>query len=94
MIRYKRHDEPDTKVQKTPSKPNADRATAAVAGQAVEDVEAAPLNLDPAPAGEPLTLSLTEEVPRKTRKPVKRKVKNADANEPAATLPLLTSLDG
>ena len=94
MIRYKRHDEPDTMVQKTPSKPNADRATAAVAGQSVEHVDAAPLNLEPAPAGEPLTLSLTEEVPRKTRKPVKRKVKNADANEPAATLPLLTSLDG
>ena len=94
MIRYKRHDEPDTKVQKTPSKPNADRATAAVAGQSVEDVEAASLNIEQAPAGEPLTLSLTEDVPRKTRKPAKRKVKNPDANEPAATLPLLTSLDG
>ena len=94
MIRYKQFSEPETKTQKISPKTKAETPIALAPVDADENDELVQLTAASAQSSEPLTLSLTEDPPRKARKPAKRKQKNADANAPVNPLPLLTGLDG
>lgn len=94
MIRYKQFSEPETKTSKISPKTKAAMTISLAPVEADEHAELVQLTPAPAQSSEPLTLSLTEDPPRKARKPAKRKQKNADANAPVNPLPLLTGLDG